>query len=137
MGFQCSNNMHEMSHASFWGDYAKLRSLKFARLVSSARFCAQLRQCALQLVQHFLQFPELARAIAAGDGGVDRFRRRRDGLDQPHPLRGNRHQAAALIGLGVFMAAAGVSCSQRLGDIAASLPALGEQEMVTLLGGSP
>jgi integrase len=46
------------------------------------------------------------------------------------------HEAAALIGLGVFMAAAGVSCSQRLGDIAASLPALGEQEMVTLLGGS-
>jgi integrase len=46
------------------------------------------------------------------------------------------HQAASLIGLGAFMAAAGVSCSQRLGDIATSLPALGEQEMVALLQGS-
>jgi integrase len=47
------------------------------------------------------------------------------------------HQAAQAIGLGAFMAAAGVSCSQRLGDIAASLPVLSETEMVTLLGGSP
>lgn len=47
------------------------------------------------------------------------------------------HQAAQAIGLGGFMAAAGVSCSQRLGDIAASLPALSEAEMVTLLEGSP
>ena len=45
-------------------------------------------------------------------------------------------EVAALIGLGAFMAAAGVSCSQRLGDIAARLPALGEQEMLTLLGGA-
>ena len=47
------------------------------------------------------------------------------------------HQAAQAIGLGAFMAAAGVSCSQRLGDIAASLPVLSETEMLTLLGGSP
>ncbi len=47
------------------------------------------------------------------------------------------HQAAQAIGLGAFMAAAGVSCSQRLGDIAASLPALSEAEMLMLLGGSP
>jgi len=47
------------------------------------------------------------------------------------------HEAATLIGLGAFMAAAGVSCSQRLGDIAAALPALGEAEMVALLGGCP
>lgn len=47
------------------------------------------------------------------------------------------HQTAQTIGLGAFMAAAGVRCSQRLGDIAASLPALGEQEMVALLGGCP
>jgi integrase len=45
-------------------------------------------------------------------------------------------EAAKLIGLGAFMAAAGVSCSQRLGDIAATLPAIGESEMVALLGGS-
>jgi len=46
------------------------------------------------------------------------------------------HQTAQMIGLGAFMAAAGVSCSQRLGDIAASLPAIGEIETVALLGGS-
>lgn len=45
-------------------------------------------------------------------------------------------QAGALIGLSAFMAAAGVSCSQRLGDIAAQLPPPSEQEMVALLGGS-
>jgi integrase len=44
-------------------------------------------------------------------------------------------EAASLIGLRAFMDAAGVSCSQRLGDIAASLPAIGEQETVALLGG--
>jgi len=46
-------------------------------------------------------------------------------------------EAAALIGLQAFMAAAGVICSQRLGDIAATLPARSETEMVALLGGSP
>jgi len=46
------------------------------------------------------------------------------------------HQAARRIGLGAFMAAAGVCCSQRLGDIASRLPALDEAEMVALLGGS-
>lgn len=46
-------------------------------------------------------------------------------------------ETATRIGLGVFMAAAGVSCSQRLGDIAAQLPAIGESEMVALLGGCP
>jgi integrase len=46
-------------------------------------------------------------------------------------------RAAAHIGLPAFMAAAGVACSQRLGDIAASLPAPSEAEMVALLGGSP
>jgi len=39
------------------------------------------------------------------------------------------------IGLHAFMAAAGVVCSQRLGDIAASLPAVDEAQMVALLGG--
>ncbi|HVA20204.1 MAG TPA: hypothetical protein VMU55_08515 [Solirubrobacteraceae bacterium] len=46
------------------------------------------------------------------------------------------HECAELIGLGAFMAAAGVSCSQRLGDIAAILPAIGEPEMIVLLGGA-
>lgn len=39
------------------------------------------------------------------------------------------------IGLHAFMAAAGVVCSQRLGDIAASLPAVDEAQMVALLKG--
>lgn len=46
-------------------------------------------------------------------------------------------EAARLIGLGAFMAAAGVRCSQRLGDIAACLPDPGEREMLRLLGGAP
>jgi integrase len=41
---------------------------------------------------------------------------------------------ATRIGLGAFMQAAGVSCSQRLGDLAAQLPAAPEHELVALLG---
>jgi integrase len=41
---------------------------------------------------------------------------------------------ARQIGLGAFMQAAGISCSQRLGDLAAQLPAAGEEELVALLG---
>lgn len=46
------------------------------------------------------------------------------------------HECAQMIGLQAFMAAAGLRCSQRLGDIAASLPAIDEAQMVRLLGGS-
>lgn len=45
-------------------------------------------------------------------------------------------EAAQLIGLQAFMAAAGVTCSQRLGDIACSVPALSQAETVALLGGA-
>ena len=45
-------------------------------------------------------------------------------------------ELAGAIGLGAFMAATGVDCSQRLGDIAAGLPALAEAETVALLGGA-
>lgn len=41
---------------------------------------------------------------------------------------------AGEIGLGAFMAAAGITCSQRLGDIVSRLPPLAEEEMVALLG---
>lgn len=44
-------------------------------------------------------------------------------------------ELAQAIGLGAFMAAAGVRCSQRLGDIAACLPAPSQSEIVALLGG--
>lgn len=41
---------------------------------------------------------------------------------------------AARIGLGAFMHAAGIACSQRLGDLAAGLPDVPESELVALLG---
>jgi integrase len=42
-------------------------------------------------------------------------------------------QCAQTIGLGVFMQAAGITCSQRLGDLAAQLPQATEHELVALL----
>lgn len=42
---------------------------------------------------------ELAGAITPGNGGIDRFRRRRDRLDQLEAIIRNRHHRAALIGL--------------------------------------
>jgi hypothetical protein len=42
---------------------------------------------------------------------------------------------AEAIGLSSFMAAAGITCSQRLGDIAAGLPTRSEAQTVALLGG--
>ncbi|MDQ6777025.1 MAG: hypothetical protein M3071_12610 [Actinomycetota bacterium] len=46
-------------------------------------------------------------------------------------------ECAERIGLGAFMQAAGVSCSQRLGDLAAQLPEATEHELVALLGATP
>jgi integrase len=43
---------------------------------------------------------------------------------------------AELIGLPAFMHAAGITCSQRLGDLVSHLPVTGEQEAVRLLGGA-
>jgi hypothetical protein len=43
---------------------------------------------------------------------------------------------AQQIGLGAFMHAAGITCSQRLGDLAAQLPAPSETELVALLQGT-
>jgi integrase len=43
---------------------------------------------------------------------------------------------AELLGLATFMAAAGISCSQRLGDLVAGLEPAGEAEAVRLLGAS-
>lgn len=41
---------------------------------------------------------------------------------------------AEVLGLPAFMAAAGVSCSQRIGDVVANLQVVGEAEAVALLG---
>jgi hypothetical protein len=43
---------------------------------------------------------------------------------------------AELLGLATFLHAAGITCSQRLGDITATLQPAGEAEAVRLLGGS-
>ena len=43
-------------------------------------------------------------------------------------------EAAGLLGLATFMRAAGISCSQRLGDLVAGLEPAGEAEAVRLLG---
>ncbi len=43
-------------------------------------------------------------------------------------------ECARLIGLGAFMHAAGVRCSQRLGDLAAQLPEIDERDALALLG---
>lgn len=45
-------------------------------------------------------------------------------------------ECARLIGLKAFMQAAGIRCSQRLGDLVAQLPAVDEQAAVALLGGA-
>lgn len=44
-------------------------------------------------------------------------------------------EVAGSIGLNGFMKAAGITCSQRLGDLVAGLPVPAEHEMVTMLGG--
>jgi len=44
-------------------------------------------------------------------------------------------ECAELIGLRAFMDAAGIRCSQRLGDLVAELPEAEEAEAVALLGG--
>ena len=69
--------------------------------------------------------------VASLAGGTDLAR-----LEQARLRSTWMTELAGAIGLGAFMAATGVDCSQRLGDIAASLPTLGEAETVALLGGT-
>jgi hypothetical protein len=45
-------------------------------------------------------------------------------------------ECARLIGLQAFMQAAGMRCSQRLGDLVAGLPEVDERAAVALLGGA-
>ena len=44
-------------------------------------------------------------------------------------------EVAGAIGLGAFMEVAGITCSQRLGDLVADLPRVGLDQAVALLGG--
>ena len=69
----------------------------------------------------------LIRALAGGAGlpRLDTSRLRATWL----------HDCAQQIGLATFMHAAGITCSQRLGDLIATLPPGSDAEAVTLLGG--
>jgi integrase len=69
----------------------------------------------------------LARSLAGGTGlpRLDTSRLRATWLAD----------TAVLIGLPAFLHAAGISCCQRLGDIAAGLDRSGEEQAVALLGG--
>ena len=69
--------------------------------------------------------------VASLAGGTDLAR-----LEQARLRATWLAELARRLGLGAFMAATGVDCSQRLGDIVAGLPALGEAETVELLGGT-
>ena len=68
----------------------------------------------------------LIRALDGG-GGLSR-------LDTSRLRAAWLRDCAELLGLATFMHAAGISCSQRLGDLLASLEPAGEAEAVRLLG---
>ena len=70
--------------------------------------------------------------ISALSGGLDLER-----LDTGRLRSSWLQECAEHIGLGAFMAAAGIICSQRLGDIVAGLSPLDEHETVALLGAGP
>jgi integrase len=67
--------------------------------------------------------------VAALDGGTGLPR-----LDTSRLRATWLAETAELLGLATFMAAAGISCSQRLGDLVAGLEPAGEAEAVRLLG---
>ena len=69
--------------------------------------------------------------VASLAGGTDLAR-----LEQARLRSTWLAELAQALGLGAFMTATGVDCSQRLGDIVAGLPALGEAETIKLLGGT-
>jgi integrase len=68
--------------------------------------------------------------ISALDGGTGLPR-----LDTSRPRATWLADCAELLGLATFMHAAGISCSQRLGDLVAGLEPAGEAQAVALLGG--
>ncbi|HEY6315459.1 MAG TPA: hypothetical protein VIY52_32280 [Streptosporangiaceae bacterium] len=65
----------------------------------------------------------------AGGGGLPR-------LDTSRLRATWLRDAADLLGLATFLHAAGISCSQRLGELAAGLEPAGEAQAVRLLGGT-
>jgi hypothetical protein len=97
------------------------------RLLESAQFAGdQLVTGGTDPARHNITSP-LAGSLAGGTGlpRLDTSRLRATWLAD----------CAQLIGLAAFMHAAGITCSQRLGDITATLDPGGEAEAVALLGG--
>jgi hypothetical protein len=98
------------------------------RLLESAAFAGdQLLTGGTDPARHNLANP-LTRSLAGGAG--------RPALDTSRPRATWLTETAQLIGLPAFLHAAGISCCQRLGDIAAGLDPGGEDQAVALLGGS-
>jgi hypothetical protein len=96
-------------------------------LLASARFAGSgLVIGGTDPVRHNLANP-LARSLA-GDAGLPR-------LDTSRLRASWLADCAQLMGLATFMHAAGITCSQRLGDIIATLPPGDEASAVALLGG--
>jgi hypothetical protein len=72
-----------------------------------------------------------ARLVASAAGGADL-----SALDTGRLRATWLCSCAEAIGLATFMEAAGIVCTQRLGDLVATLEVLSEPEMVELLGGA-
>ena len=99
-----------------------------APLLAAAAFAGQqLLTGGTDPARHNLADP-LTRSLAGGAGlpALDTSRLRATWLAE----------AAQLTGLPVFLHAAGITCCQRLGDIAATLDPGGESDAVALLGGA-
>jgi integrase len=120
------------------GVLVEVRGARARTVPVLARFASRLLECAAatgdgfvlggtHVSRHNVTTP-LVRALGTGNGlpRLEVARLRATWLEE----------VARAIGLGAFMAAAGVSCSQRLGDVASRLPVLGEEEAVVLLGGT-
>jgi len=98
------------------------------RLLAAARFAGTAPVCGGADPGRRNITTPLARSLSGGTGlpRLDTSRLRATWLAE----------AAGLLGLATFMHAAGITCSQRLGDLLAALHPAGEAEAVILLGGT-
>lgn len=97
------------------------------RLVAAAQFAGQGLICGGRAPGRRNISDDLAHALSV-DRSLPRL--------EPGRLRSTwLTECAQRIGLHGFMQAAGIRCSQRLGDLVAQLPAVSEAELVALLGG--
>ena len=97
-----------------------------ARLLAAARFAGGSLICGGADAGRRNLTNQLVSALDGGDGlpRLDTSRLRATWL----------RDCAEQLGLATFMAAAGISCSQRLGDLVAGLEPGGEEQAVRLLG---